>query len=596
MAASRRPAAPTTASLILRGALRAHLGIAHKTVTVAKTDKDGSELLAVVVPKEPSEADLAKVFALANEQIVLGSAIRVYDVPRAACPPAAFEFVAYEPPPAMTKVRVAVIEGWALSAVAHDGSHTSGGLFCAHTRGCAGVEFKKKKYNSNKRELSIYFSCGAAVPAHAATPVQADELPADVDWVALGVAQPAPPTPGDDAATPGAAQSPAGATVTPWEVEGVVDYDKLLVHFGSTKIDDDLLERFRKVTGHEPHHWLKRGIFFSHRDLNLVLDAVEQGEHVYLYTGRGPSSEALHFGHLIPFMFTKWLQDVLKCPLVIQLTDDEKFLWKDLELDEATRLGYENARDIMAVGFDPERTFIFLNTEYMGHMYALVKKIEKKVTFNQVKGIFGFGDSDSIGKIAFPAVQAAPSFSDAFPVVLGRGRNLRCLIPCAIDQDPYFRMTRDVAVRLGLKKPSLVHAKFFPALQGAGSKMSGSVTDSAVMVTDDATAIGTKIKEKAFSGGRDTREQQQALGANLDADIAFQWLNFFLADDAQLAEIARLYGPGELRDGEKRMMTHEVKQVLVDILIDMASTHQRNRAALTEETMNEVFSIRSIVA
>jgi len=37
---------------------------------------------------------------------------------------------------------------------------------------------------------------------------------------------------------------------------------------------------------------------------------------MYLYTGRGPSSEALHLGHLIPFHFTKYLQDVFQCPLV----------------------------------------------------------------------------------------------------------------------------------------------------------------------------------------------------------------------------------------------------------------------------------------
>ncbi|KAL6141413.1 hypothetical protein ACLB2K_059701 [Fragaria x ananassa] len=41
------------------------------------------------------------------------------------------------------------------------------------------------------------------------------------------------------------------------------------------------------------------------RDLNGILDAYERGEKFYLYTGRGPSSEALHLGHLIPFMFTK---------------------------------------------------------------------------------------------------------------------------------------------------------------------------------------------------------------------------------------------------------------------------------------------------
>ena len=44
-------------------------------------------------------------------------------------------------------------------------------------------------------------------------------------------------------------------------------------------------------------------------------------------------------------------------------------------------------------------------------------------------------------------------------------QDARCLIPCAIDQDPYFRMTRDVAPRLKFHKPSLIMSRFFPALQ-----------------------------------------------------------------------------------------------------------------------------------
>ena len=61
---------------------------------------------------------------------------------------------------------------------------------------------------------------------------------------------------------------------------------------------------------------------------------------------------------------------------------------------------------------------------------------------NQVRGCFGFNMESNIGKIAFPAVQAAPSFPTSFPHMFGNRRDIRCLIPCAIDQDPYFRMTR----------------------------------------------------------------------------------------------------------------------------------------------------------
>jgi tryptophanyl-tRNA synthetase len=128
--------------------------------------------------------------------------------------------------------------------------------------------------------------------------------------------------------------------VDPWTVEsdGAIDYNKLIDNFGCQRIHPDLVTRMEKLTGKVPHRFLRRGIFFSHRDLEHLLDLYEKGKKFYLYTGRGPSSEALHLGHLIPFQFTKWLQDTFDCPLVIQLTDDEKFLFKpDLTLEECHR-------------------------------------------------------------------------------------------------------------------------------------------------------------------------------------------------------------------------------------------------------------------
>lgn len=290
------------------------------------------------------------------------------------------------------------------------------------------------------------------------------------------------------------------------------------------------------------HHLIRRGIFFSHRDLHTILKLKEEGKPFYLYTGRGPSSESLHLGHLVPFILTKWesvqksqfelrtyfclchfrwLQETFNVPLVIQLTDDEKTLWKDLSIEQSMKLARENAKDIVAIGFDVNKTFIFSNLDYVGlvkwpnwlrtseitilpfshrkcpAMYQNMIRIQKCVTFNQVKGIFGFGDSDPIGKIAFPAAQAAPALSSTFPFIFG-SRKVNCFIPCAIDQDPYFRMTRDVAPRLGFPKPALLHSTFFPALQGAKTKMSASDTNSAIFLTDTPKQIKTKVRAIRF--------------------------------------------------------------------------------------------------
>ena len=86
------------------------------------------------------------------------------------------------------------------------------------------------------------------------------------------------------------------------------------------------------------------------------------------------------------------------------MTDDEKFLWKDLTAEDAHRLAIENAKDIIACGFDKEKTFIFSDIEYisssMAFYYNMIK-IQKCVTFNQARGIFGFNDSDNIGNPVF---------------------------------------------------------------------------------------------------------------------------------------------------------------------------------------------------
>lgn len=196
------------------------------------------------------------------------------------------------------------------------------------------------------------------------------------------------------------------------------------------------------------------------------------------------------------------------------MSDDEKYFHqkgqegdKQIELQKFTKLSYENVKDILAVGFDQDKTFIFNNSEYMGTMYPNVARFQKNVTYNQLKGCFGVDGSDNCGKVAYPAIQAAPTMSTSFPHIFDPKRKVTCLVPCGIDQDPYFRMTRDVMQKLKYPKPSILHSKFFPALQGFGTKMSSSDPNSSIFLTDSADQIRTKIKKYAFSGAPKTLEE-----------------------------------------------------------------------------------------
>lgn len=68
----------------------------------------------------------------------------------------------------------------------------------------------------------------------------------------------------------------------------------------------------------------------------------------------------------------RWLQDVFQVPIVIQLTDDEKFLWKDLKFKDLNDLVIDNCKDIIAIGFDVRKTFIFSDLNYMGFILFLL--------------------------------------------------------------------------------------------------------------------------------------------------------------------------------------------------------------------------------
>jgi tryptophanyl-tRNA synthetase len=284
------------------------------------------------------------------------------------------------PPTDASKIQFVYIPGWEISP---DPLAST----CVHYTGDIGrITLGNVKYNKKMSELNVSFSVEANEPRKIDRKV-CKSFPSVGEVVAIHNGQDYSGKVDGERAGVDETQ-----TVDPWTVDSEkgIDYDKLIRDFGSDAIDQALLDRMEKATGVKPHHWLRRGLFFSHRELDMIISCYEKGEKFYLYTGRGPSSESLHLGHLVPFMMTQWLQETFKCPLVIQLTDDEKYLWKDLELEECNRLAHANSRDIIACGFDEDKTFIFSDLEYIGHMYPNILKIQKRVTYSQSKAIFGF--------------------------------------------------------------------------------------------------------------------------------------------------------------------------------------------------------------
>jgi tryptophanyl-tRNA synthetase len=356
-------------------------------------------------------------------------------------------------------------------------------------------------------------------------------------------------------------------TVTPWEVEGEVDYDRLIADFGLSKIDDKLLARIKKHTK-ELHPMLKRQIFFAHRDMNWILDEYEKGNKFFLYTGRAPSGP-IQLGHLMVWTFTKWLQDKFDVELWFQFPDEEKFLFRrNLEFEDIDKYLYENMLDIIALGFDPKKTHFLVDTKNADLMYRQACRVAKKLTFSMVKSSFGMTEESNVGQIFYTSMQAVPAF---LPSVLKK-KNIPCLIPHAVDQDPHFRLTRDILPKLGYYKPASIQSIFLPSLAGVSGKMSASgPAEISIYATDSPEEVKSKINKHAFSGGQPTLELQKKKGGNPDIDVSYQYLKmFFESDDKKLQKIHDDYKSGKL-------MTGELKAILIEKINAFLKEHQKKR-------------------
>jgi tryptophanyl-tRNA synthetase len=366
--------------------------------------------------------------------------------------------------------------------------------------------------------------------------------------------------------------------VTPWEVRGVVDYDRLIRDFGTQKISGQVEKRLDAKLG-SVSYLVRRQIFFSHRDLNLVLDDYDKGKGFFLYTGRGPSGP-MHIGHILPVYFTKWLQDKFDTNVYIQITDDEKFLEekRNLTFEETQHWARENILDISAVGFNPDKTFILQDTEFVGHAYPMILKIARKINFSTVRSVFGFGGETNIGFSFYPAIQILPSLFE----------KRRCLIPSAIDQDPYWRVQRDIAESLGYYKAAAIHSKMVPALTGLEEKMSSSKPETSIYLNDDDKAVKNKIYRHAFSGGQATVEEHRKLGGNPDVDVPFQWLYmFFEPGDNRVEQIRNDYTSG-------RLLTGDLKNILVEKVTKFLQEHRERRQKASD--LVEVYKRRGKLA
>jgi len=358
--------------------------------------------------------------------------------------------------------------------------------------------------------------------------------------------------------------------LTPWEAPSSIDYSALIKEFGVVEIKgmlENLPDRLRKKI-QKCHPLLKRGFYYAHRDFDLWLNDYGK-KKISVITGRG-SSEKMHIGHLVAFMMARSLQEHFGCEVFIPISDDEKFFVKeDLSFEDAIAYGKDNIVDLLALGFEEGKTFVFqdlVNTE----VYRFASRIAKKITYSEARAIFGLKPESNIGWSFYPAMQAAHILMPQW--VLGKHRSV---VPVGIDQDPFIRLTRDIAKYFDFEKPAGLYSKFLPALTGE-AKMSASEKEKVIWLTDSPEQVREKIIKHAFSGGQPTAELHRKLGGNPDIDISFQYLKMlFELDDKKIAQIEQDYRSGKL-------LTSELKEILIEKIVAFLKKHQQARTRVAK--------------
>lgn len=344
--------------------------------------------------------------------------------------------------------------------------------------------------------------------------------------------------------------------VGPWNSETVKNYGHVFRDFGLSKFPPELML---------DHHLFRRGVIVAHRDFEKIFDRINTYKPFINMTGIA-SSGRLHFGHKMDI-------DVFK--LFKHLGGISYFCIADIDaycsrekittIKEAKNIAVENLSHVLALGLEKDDVYVQSNMD--PRYYEFVFELSKKITENMFEAVYGHVN---IGKISAAILQYGDilhpqlkEYEGPMPSITGIG----------IDQDSHAKMTRDLAKRLphSFVLPSFIYFKHQQGLM-EGTKMSSSEPDTAIFLDDDEREVKRKIG-KAFTGGRDTIEEQKEKGGRPGICRIFEIYTFHQPDDQFMDDIEKRCRAGGLVCGE-------CKKLCAEFLNEFLKQHQEKAKKL----------------
>ena len=349
-------------------------------------------------------------------------------------------------------------------------------------------------------------------------------------------------------------------SLDPWGKGDIGDYRSLFAEFGI-----EPFEKFRERFSE--NRYIRRGIVFGQRDFGRIADAIEKKKRFAMMTGLMPSGR-FHFGHKMVADQIIWYQK-MGADTFICSADLEAAVVRDISPEDARRMAAEEyLTNYVALGLTEKNLTFWFQTDYVVPYYRFRDLLSKKVTLNELRGIYG--DELTTGKLFSAITQAADILH---PQLAGFGGPRPTVVPVGADQDPHIRLTRDLAGRFQREykfiAPSSTYHKFMRGL--SGGKMSSSDPSSHIALTEDPQAATKKLMSSK-TGGRATAKEQKELGGIPEDCMVYEMLVYHLAESDK--ELEGIYA--SCKSGER--ICGECKKICAEKLAEFLKAHQKKRA------------------
>ncbi len=399
--------------------------------------------------------------------------------------------------------------------------------------------------------------------------------------------------------------------VTPWEVEGVVDYDRLMKEFGIQPFSD-IIDRVPN-----PNRLMRRGVIFGHRDYDRIVDAMIEKKPWAVMSGFMPSGMP-HFGHKMTMDEIIWHQK-MGGKAFVAIADMEAHAVRGLSWGKTKEIGTLYLKSIVALGLEPENAILYFQSSNR-YVKDLAFELSAEVNWSELRAIYGFNPETTLARMFVTSIQASDILH---PQLKEFGGPKPVVVPVGADQDPHIRLTRDLASRVsvfsferidggvrvrsrkgreylekikglfeckvyeehidffgdpkeiekaireievelggfGFVPPSSTYHRFITGL--TGGKMSSSKPESYISLFDEPE-VGAKKVMRALTGGRVSAEEQRRFGGNPEKCTVFELFTYHLIeDDRELEEIRMECKEGKLLCGQcKRRASELVKEFL----------------------------------